>query len=415
MQNNRHVTTALSVLIALVGAVLIFLSSVWGIGISLDSAVYIVSARRLDSLVGLFSLSSQYPPGYPVLLALFSILPGDILDLTRLFQCLMFAGNLWIVAVLIGRICRNQGLPILLAPLLFALSATAYEIHFYAWSEGPFIFTQLLSTVFLLDYFRYREQKFLVYAALAASTSIFFRYAGVAWLGASAIVVFLLAEGEPRRRVLTAGFYWLISSLPFAVWLVLSGLVSGETTNREFAVHIVGMEDLLLILKQFGVWMGLNMGVGVTVALLGLSTGVMVRASDKAYIGNLSFRHFFLLTTVYILVYTAFIIFSRSFFDAYIPFDDRIFIPVYFFGYLAILGAAIILVEKAQPGWKLISAVLVGLILLVNVRPLVPLVKLNTDVGTGYLINTWPLFLMSGKLRISGTRPSTAMPRITCV
>ena len=135
----------------------------------------------------------------------------------------------------------------------FCAQCPAYEIHFYAWSEGPFIFTQLLSTVFLLDYFRYREQKFLVYAALAASTSIFFRYAGVAWLGASAIVVFLLAEGEPRRRVLTAGFYWLISSLPFAVWLVLSGLVSGETTNREFAVHIVGMEDLLLMLKQFGV------------------------------------------------------------------------------------------------------------------------------------------------------------------
>jgi hypothetical protein len=197
--------------------------------------------------------------------------------------------------------------------------------------------------------------------------------------------VFVLAEGPYRNRLRTAGLYWLVSALPFAVWLLLNIAMTGESTNRMFAVHIVDRENLLNMLKQFGVWIGLNQGLWVCLVLVTGSVGIMLRASEKAYIGNQSFRHFFLLSAIYIPVYTLFIVFSRSFFDAYIPFDDRIFIPVYFFGYLSILGAAIILIEKAEKGWKVLSAVLVALLLLVNARPLVPLVKLNTDFGTGYL------------------------------
>ena len=141
---------AVAALIAISGFLVVFSSSLWGIGISPDSAEYVNTARQLLSGAGFSSIPSHWAPGYPLLLALLGLVSSDMLEAIRLLQCALFAAMLYVSTLILMVVNRSHSPAMVLGSALFLVSYTTYNIHFYAWSEAPFMLCQLLSAMQLM-------------------------------------------------------------------------------------------------------------------------------------------------------------------------------------------------------------------------------------------------------------------------
>ena len=375
----------LALLISSCGAMLIFYSTSWGIGVSADSAEYITAARRLDSFPAVFTLPSHWAPGYPVLLALANLCNDDILITTRLLQCLLFAVNLYLASWLLVRINQSNSPLMIIGSLLFLVSYATYNVHFFAWSEGPLILLQLLSTGCLLGYWQNGSRKLLLGASALAALALLFRYAGVAWIAACGLALLLTGSERFSNRCKQALLYWTVALCPFALWLLVNDLVREETTNREFAVHLITLGNLKILLAMVVTWFGGRQGRPVFVIEAALAAAVLYLAFRRS--GDLpsAFRRFARLAVIYTACYTAFILFSKSFLDAQIPLDDRIFMPVFVFSFLVLAGAVARLMLHGDLQGKAAAVLALVLLLGGNGLHLVSVARARNASGAGYL------------------------------
>jgi hypothetical protein len=129
---HASLPTLLHLLLAVAGALLLWMSSPWGVGVSPDSAEYIAAARRLTGPADLFNLPTQWAPGYPVLLALAYLFGDDIFATTRLLQCVLLAANIGSGIALLRHVMGRDGLLPVSGGLVLLVSATLWQVNFYA-------------------------------------------------------------------------------------------------------------------------------------------------------------------------------------------------------------------------------------------------------------------------------------------
>lgn len=333
-------------LLAAAAALLLWYSSPWGVGVSPDSAEYISAARRLHASGDLFALPTQWAPGYPVLLSFVWFAGEDAFGLIRLLHCLLLAANIGVGVALLRHVLGRESLLPALGGLVLLVSTTLWQMNFYAWSEAPFLLCLQGSALALLRHVEGGTRTTFISAVLLAALALMFRYAGIAWVGTAALVLLMLQAGTWQQRLRKAVLFGALSILPFLLWLVLNQLLRQETTNREFVVHLVGTADFIALLQQLAVWCGLHAGMLFVVAQTVL-VALLVRSTRHAGVLPLRVRQFLLLAAVEVGIYIAFILFSKSFLDAYIPFDDRIFSPAWLFALLALLVLALQLMQQA--------------------------------------------------------------------
>ncbi len=232
--------------VALLSAGLLFAATQrQGVGVSTDSVSYLRAAENIArsgrATTGAPDgpLLTQWPPGYPALLAL-PVAAGLAPETAaRLLGCLLLAANLCLFGALLGRV-RRRGVWL----AVFALGAvhrTVFHVHGMAWSEGPFLFFVLLS-LWLLD--RGRRGSLLV-SGLAAALSGLVRYAGLALVVGHGWVLLGLERGRGsaagadtpvRRRWWRAALYVVGAALPLAGWMLLVRL-SGSGAPRRLGVY----------------------------------------------------------------------------------------------------------------------------------------------------------------------------------
>ena len=97
------------------------------------------------------------------------------------------------------------------------------------------------------------------------------------------------------------------------------------------------------------------------------------------------YLYFSWLSLLHMGCYILFILFSKSFLDAYIPLDNRIFMPVLICFYLllaAALGRLLLLGDRAG---KLSAGTALMFLLVSNTAVLLPVVRVYGTDGTGYL------------------------------
>jgi len=369
-------------LVAAAGALLLWYSSPWGVGVSPDSAEYISAARMLHASGDFFALPTQWAPGYPVLLSLAWIGIGDPFTLIRLLHCLLLAANISAgIAIMRHVLGRDSLLPVV-GGLVLLVSGTLWQMNFYAWSEAPFLLCLQGSALALLCHLESSSRNTFMAAMVLAALALMFRYAGIAWVGAAALTLLLLQPGDWQQRLRSAVLFGVFAVAPFLVWLALNQLIRNETTNREFVVHVVGTADLLALLQQLGAWFGLHAGLLFVVAQIVLVT-MLVRGVQR--VAGLSPRQqqFLLLAGIEVTFYILFILFSKSFLDDYIPFDDRIFSPAWLFALLALLVLTLHLLQQAST-----QAVAVLSLLCISASNLLvswPAIAAAHAQGAGYL------------------------------
>ena len=152
---------AAALALTLIGACILAIATRLGIGIYTDSIVYIGAARSIlagDGFqfltdIGQFSPITQYPPGYPWLVAALSWTGLDPLGSARWISVFFSAGNSLLVAYIVLRSTASFGAMLLAVFLSFAAFPMVY-INSQALSEPPFIFLTLLGFCFLARYLR---------------------------------------------------------------------------------------------------------------------------------------------------------------------------------------------------------------------------------------------------------------------
>ena len=143
---------------AVLGGGVLLRSSLWGLGLSPDSVVYIGAARSLltghgfslpgDPAPFSFSPITHYPPLYSSLLALVGTL-ADPLDGAIWLNVAAFSTNNYVAGFLLFAVLGSWQLALLGS--LFTLTAfPLVQAHTMAWSEALFIMLEFLSILLLL-------------------------------------------------------------------------------------------------------------------------------------------------------------------------------------------------------------------------------------------------------------------------
>jgi len=364
---------------AALGALLLWLATPWGIGLSPDSAAYVGAARNLLAGRGLTLPGlagdlpfTHYPPLYPALLALAGLSTGDPLSGGRALHALLWAANLFLIVWALAQGARRASW-VAVAGALFALTApTLVEIHLMAWSEPAFLAGVLLGCLLLAMYLDAPRWPFLLASALATSLALLTRYAGVALVGAGGLSLLLLDRRRWSHRLGASAAFGLISVLPLALWTLYTLTTAGRASSRELAFHPIGREQLGQALDTLAGWL-LVPHTAPTMVKFGALI-VAGAALAVAWAKAQALPPLVKVLGLFSMVYLAFLTLSISFFDANTPLDNRILSPLYAAGLIVALsvsgahlrrgvpaivalGIAVILaMASGAPGARLLSA-----------------------------------------------------------
>lgn len=259
--SSRGVCAAASAL-ALIGAAILAVATRWGIGIYTDSVVYIGAARSIlagDGFqflndIGQLSPVTQYPPGYPWLVALLAWTGLDPLDSARSISIFFCAGNSLLVAYIAFRSTASLGAMLLTLFLSFAAFPMVY-INSQALSEPPFIFLTLLGFCFLARYLRESDAASIYWFALAVGLSCLVRYVGFAFGLTGAAVILFHGRDDWRKRFIDAATFSVLAAIPIVAWVVRNYLQAGNAVNRTFGFHLPALADLLPSIDTVGHWL----------------------------------------------------------------------------------------------------------------------------------------------------------------
>lgn len=259
---HASLPTLLHLLLAVAGALLLWMSSPWGVGVSPDSAEYIAAARRLTGPADLFNLPTQWAPGYPVLLALAYLFGDDIFATTRLLQCVLLAANIGSGIALLRHVMGRDGLLPVSGGLVLLVSATLWQVNFYAWSEAPFLLCLQGSALALLRHVESGTRGTFVAAVALAAMALLFRYAGIAWVGAAALTLLLLQAGSWQQRLRKPVLFGFVALAPFVLLACLLQLAPAPQTQLLAALALMAVAGGNVLALWPGVTAARSQGIG---------------------------------------------------------------------------------------------------------------------------------------------------------
>lgn len=325
-----------------------------GIGVSPDSVAYLASARSLVAGEGLSipdgigepTPMTHFGPLYPTLLGIFGYLGLDVAEVARFLSAVFLGILLLVVAGLVYFAAPNGSIGFLLAPLLILVSEDILEVHRYAFSEPPYLILTALG-LFAFVRFIQTSTKWTLIASLGLlGLAGLTRYAGLASIPTIFLGLLLFRRSSWQKEFPRALFASLLTSLPVGLWFLRNWIVSGNPTDRGFAVHPISMEKIRTGLETVSNWILPGRVAGPARELLAvlflsivfLSLIYMVFRSRRGFTSGKESNGNLTLTAIaglYIICYWAMLVFTISFVDAQLSLTPRPLTPIYVFGVIA--------------------------------------------------------------------------------
>jgi len=248
--------------LVLLGSGILLITTRWGIGIYSDSIVYIGAARsilaghgfRFYNDVGEFAPITQYPPGFPWLIASFARVGLDALVAARWVSIFFCAANGLLAAYIAFRSTSSKGATFLAAFLSIGAFPMIY-VNSQALSEPPFIFLTLLGFCFLARYLQESHTPSFYGFALCVGLSCLVRYVGIAFGLTGAAIILLHGRGTWRTRFFHAAIFSTLSALPLVAWVWRNYTQAGNAVNRTFSFHLPAFADLLPSVDTVANWL----------------------------------------------------------------------------------------------------------------------------------------------------------------
>jgi len=306
-----------------------------------DSAIYLGTARSLAGGKGLtvpfgdeiYTPLVQFPPLYPMLLALPAVFGADPVAAAVPLQVLLFIGNVTLIFIAVRLASGKDTWAAFAAALIATFSPATLLIHQMAWSEGFFILLELLALLLVSNYLETGRRRFLMLGALAAGLGAATRFAGLAFISALVLGVLILQDQPLRlntsRRLVDALIAGMIAALPLSLWFFLRIKDGGEATTRQFAFHPPGIDHFRSAVDTISGWMLVPNNAPILLkAFLILLVTAACTVLIFRYVKSPGFaihNHPILgLTALSTAAYGSFILISLTFMDANIPLDARI-------------------------------------------------------------------------------------------
>jgi hypothetical protein len=381
------------ILAGLVGCGLAFLAAEPYPGVTVDSGEYLATADGVVSGHGLsmpyvgydeaFRVPgpgeriplTQFPPGYPLLLAGFHGLGLGLLDAARLLGVVCYLLTICIAGYLVWRHTRRAWTVAVSVGLL--LAPDVLTIHAMAWSEPPALLLMIVALMFTLRHLSSGTRRDLVWAGVAGAAATMFRFAGIAApLGTAIALVF--SNGFQRSKVPKALVFLTGALTPLAAWFIRNAIVAGQVSDKSPAWHPPGARHLAQGARTVGGWVtpgrtpALIAGIILVAGfILWLSSRAAPRPTD---IPGLCF--------VYGAAYAVFVLATRFLLDQNIALDTRILVPLQVF---AVVGLCSLL-----PRMKALWIGVICLIALTSiVRGILTSIPFSESAVAGYTNDQW--------------------------
>lgn len=312
-------------------------TTTWGAGLTSDSINYIKYAKSISKNHNFSALGNHWPPFYSITLAICSFFGDNILHSAKLFQAILLVVNTVLFGSVIYAVTEKSKIATLVGILIITSSQMWLEIHGMVWSEPLFLFFALTGLFSLAAYLKNENNRLLLLlAAISIGLAVVTRYAGVSLVMTGCFCLILLAKESWAKRIINSILFFLVSISPLIIWMIISH--SHGNSGSTFSLHyneiplksfqkgtreilfwflLPGIKPLLLLIPFFGIS-----------TLWGISA-LLNRLKPKNSMVEICL--------VFAIIYLAFILFSKSFVYADIPFDRRILAPAYYCIFLALI------------------------------------------------------------------------------
>lgn len=384
-----------------------------GPGVSPDSLVYIATAKNLLAGNGFFAQGSpmtQFPPLYPVSLALGGLIHPDILSVARVMHSLIYAINGGLVALILYQATAKSYWAGILGLLAFVAAVSLMQVHAVAWSEPLFITFILSASLIFPRYIMVFSPIRLVVSAVLAALAMTTRYIGLSLLLAMSFHHLMMGWRLPwTRRLINICWLASIAAIPLSLWLLRNLILAGTATSRHLQFHAISFSHLKQALETlYGfilpfpaepwvqamlmIWLVMCMMAALTAQYRALS-----RVPDQ-YSVSLAYQVFGLLFCGF---YGAFLVVSLILFDAHIPLDARILSPLFVIWLILIIASLWNAIRLMNSKWlKAIAFVIVVLLLTINATRAFSLATRIHEQGLGF---SSPLWTRSNTLAFLGS------------
>lgn len=364
----------------------VFLATKWGIGLTPDSITYIQGARGILKNIDFAGLGTHYPPFYFILLAFTGLFFESIIISARYLHIFIFVINAFLFSYLLKSKTKSQWL-FLLGLSVFISAPVTFKTHVMAWSEPFFVTCLLCNFHFISEYLWKRQNKHLMLAAIFAALAILTRYAGVTLIITCLLIIITESRRCLKERIKNTVYFAVISGLPMFFWLLRNELTQQQITSRSFVLHMISFENIQQCLETIYGWFFLSPDNGYLLAVLVMISGWVYwryyfKDSGEKNTGNYQLLK---VSMTFAVVYIAFLFISKSFFDAYIPFDQRILLPVF----LCLMLIIIILFKKSSDNFSAFTRTVLILFacMFVSVQMIITQKNLAFFVDQGIMYN----------------------------
>lgn len=230
--------TLLLAVASLIGAGLILAREVnYGVGTTLDSVAYISAARNAADGNGFVVLHDQshfvnYPPLFPMLLALADLLGVDPLRAAGYLNAAAYGAAVFIASLWLRRRVQSALLVawatvalIVAPPLVYAGALAAAEAVFI-----PLTLAGLLSLIAYMN--GEPKRSLLIVAAVFAGLALFTRWFGASLALTGVLLLLFQRDAVLRQRAVNILLYSAIAMTPICLWLARNLLQIGKLSNH---------------------------------------------------------------------------------------------------------------------------------------------------------------------------------------
>ncbi|MEW5938915.1 MAG: phospholipid carrier-dependent glycosyltransferase [Chloroflexota bacterium] len=406
-------------LLAAIGAILIFMATPDGLGLSDDSIAYVAGARSLlagngyrEAWLESNGPVTHFPPGFSGALTLIGLAGIDPLNGARLLNTALFGVNAALLGLLGWRMTKSSVAGIV-AAALFVVNDSLLRVHAVAMSEPLFLFFSLLAFLCFdislsprSDDFSRRTNKFvttwLLVTGLLASLAYLTRYSGLALVATFVFALIILNDTWKKR--LTSAAIFLASFAPLVIaWSIRNRIVAGNATNRTTVWHPVTAEKLEQGLRTFSEFLvpveewrqalfkspGIFVGIIIVISLAVLSW-LLVNGLRRVLKPSTPLPEAIGFTNgLYIFGYMASIFASISLFDASTPLKVRILAPAYVSLLLLLVNAGMWMWRRWGSAGRVAVGVAAALVFSVSALGQGRTVAELSKGGTGYASFKW--------------------------
>ena len=350
LESANHRSHILFGVIGILGFLLIWTTTAKGVEVGHDASRYIFAARGVISGIGFSQYDgggilkpfNHFPPLYPLLLAIPSIVGVDPLGAARLIAAIIFGANIYMISLLLYQSTASV-LFSLLGGLMVLTSPVMFDQHVAAMSEPLYFLLLLLLLYSIVHYSREEKKIWLLLSGFFTALAYLTRYIGISLAFSGCLMLLMINRENARCRIKQVVTYLVISIGPILPWYIRNYSLTGSINNRVSIFHPISILQLKTAFHTISAWLSPNTIPNRTraIALLFLAAGLIFLRIRRGHIkpslnkpspllsrrlDSLLLHDLALISAV---TYGVFVIISVSFFDAASRLTDRILSPLF--------------------------------------------------------------------------------------